>query len=677
MDIRKLAKQLLSQKDNMRYKLLLAKKRGSYGQWLEQQALLWQEENEACLPGETEDGDYVFLCVARGTLTSYARKSIICYFMQHPEVQLLYGDEDVREEKGKACFPDFKPDWSPDVLDSCFYFGSIVAMRKDFFARVREAAGRDTLWYTVKGNDLLAADFPAYARWIRYCVEVAGGYEKGARSIGHVAQILFHCGSLEEQARYRQPLPCLQERAGELSEAFYRGAGEEGAGELSEAFCREDEEGAAGPSEGPAVSVIIPSRDHVELLEKCLRAVINTAEGLRLEMVVVDNGSQEENRERAEKLIRELSCGTVEASYLYRPMEFNFSRMCNLGAEAARGRFLLFLNDDVELAVPGCIGQMASLASRPYTGAVGMKLYYPGSERIQHMGITNLPMGPVHKLQFLEDGEAYGYTYHGNVNYLAVTAACLMTGRDRFREAGGFSEELQVAFNDVDLCFTLYETGYHNVCMNGCYAYHHESLSRGEDESVEKLERLLEEREKLYERHPGLVGKDPYFSVHFSREGLDTKIRPACQVMGNAVQEYDKFLVEKTLYDHRRDECVMVRIETVQPEGVCGWAAVLGDNNACYDKSLMLKKVSEVFSPEADEWFRGPSGALVIPLSEQYRPDLVENMPDQVNVGLCGFHVRLKANLLPPGRYRVGVAVKHRITGAGLMNWSNRFLEVL
>ena len=173
------------------------------------------------------------------------------------------------------------------------------------------------------------------------------------------------------------------------------------------------------------------------------------------------------------------------------------------------------------------------------------------------------------------------------------------------------------------------------------------------------------------------MGKDPYFSVHFSREGLDTKIRPACQVMGNAVQEYDKFLVEKTLYDHRRDECVMVRIETVQPEGVCGWAAVLGDNNACYDKSLMLKKVSEVFSPEADEWFRGPSGALVIPLSEQYRPDLVENMPDQVNVGLCGFHVRLKANLLPPGRYRVGVAVKHRITGAGLMNWSNRFLEVL
>ena len=215
-----------------------------------------------------------------------------------------------------------------------------------------------------------------------------------------------------------------------------------------------------------------------------------------------------------------------------------------------------------------------------------------------------------------------------------------------------------------------------SVCIHDCHAYHHESLSRGGDDSVDGLERLLEERDRLYENHPGLVGKDPYYSAHLNREGLDTMIRPAYETMGNCVQEYARFLAEKTLYDYRRDECVMVRVEAVQSGEIYGWSVVLGDNNACYDKSLILKRVRENFLPEADEWFRGPGDVMVIPLKEQYRPDLEENMPDQVNVALSGFHVRLKGNLLPPGRYRIGAAAKHRITGAGLANWSNRFIVI-
>ncbi len=659
MGVKELAKKMLSQKENVRYKSLLAKRKTGYGQWLERQKLLWQEENEKIIPGETGDGDYVFLCAAKGMLTACARKSIMCYFRTHPEVQLLYGDEDVQGADGKASHPVFKPDWSPDVLDGCFYFGSIVAMRKDFFSGAVEEIGTGPLLQTVKLNDYLVTDFQEYVRWVHRCVEMAGGYRKGSCSIGHVAQVLFHCESREEQQRYREEIPYLQERGRNFLEAFHQSAVEERDLEL------------------PLVTVVIPSRDHPRLLEKCLKSVRAAAEGLKLEVIVVDNGSSPENKEEIEKLAGDLSDESFEIIYLYRPMEFNFSRMCNLGAGTAKGRFLLFLNDDVELAVMGCVEQMAALASRPYTGAVGMKLYYPGSEKVQHAGITNLPMGPVHKLQFLEDGAACEYTYRGNVNYLAVTAACLMTERVKFQEAGGFAEELRVAFNDVELCFKLYEAGYRNVCMNGCHAYHHESLSRGEDESVEKLERLLEEREKLYERHPELEGKDPYYSVHLNREGLDTKIRPAYETAGNFVQEHDKFLAEKTLYDHRRDQCVMVRIETVRSGEVSGWAVVLGDNNACYEKEFMLKRVSEAFSPDADEWFRGPSGVFVIPLKEQYRPDLEENMPDQVNVALSGFHLRLKVNLLPPGKYRIGVAVKHRITGAGLMNWSNRFMEIM
>lgn len=647
MGIKKLAKQMLSKKENMRYTFLLGKRRMDYGGWLERQRLLWQEEDRRTLPEETGDDGYVFICAAKGVMTAYARKSIMCYFMTHPRVQLLYGDEDVRGADGKVCFPVFKPDWSPDVLDSCFYFGSLVAMRKGFFATVTAAIGTGPLLQTEKENDYLVADFPEYVRWMRRLVSMTDGYGRSSRNIGHVPRILFHSESREEQLKYREEVPCPQEGTQELQ------GGEE-----------------------PAISIVILSKDHPGLLEKCLKAVKNTSKGLTLEVIVVDNGSSAENKEETEGLMERLAEESVKIVYLYHPMSFNFPRMCNLGAARAKGRFLLFLNDDVELAVQGCMEQMAALAARPYTGAVGLKLYYPETEKIQHVGITNLPMGPVHKLQFQEDGTACEYIPRGNVNCLAVTAACLMIERTKFQDAGGFAEELPVSFNDVELCFRLYEQGYHNVCMNGCHAYHHESFSRGGDDSVEKMERLLEERDILYGKHPELEGVDPYYSIYLNREGLDTKIRPAYETARNVLQEYDKFLAEKTLYDCRRDECVMVRIEAVRSGEIFGWSVVLGDDNACYGKELMLKKVSGTFSGEADEWYQEPKGVYVIPLEEQYRPDLQENMPDQVNVAMSGFHIRLKANLLPPGKYRMGVAVRHRITGAKLMNWSNRFVEL-
>ena len=657
MSVKKLVKQMLSEKENLRYRYRLAKKKSDYSQWLEEQKAVWQEENDGIISGEADDSEFVFICASKGRMTAYARKSIICYFETHPDVLLLYGDEDVQAGDKDSRNPVFKPEWSPDLLDSCFYFGSLVAMRKDFFAKVAEAAGAEPLLQTVKENDYMVADFPQYVQWMYRCAAMAGGYEKGVRGIGHVAQILFHCDSMEEQDRYREAL-YRQERIKTYREALFNSHSEDRSKDSS------------------LVSVVIPSKDQPQLLEKCIWAVKAAADKIGIEIIVVDNGSDSENREKIKKLIHDLSAKNLDIIYLFQPMEFNFSRMCNLGAEKAKGDFLLFLNDDVELAVQGCIDQMAALASRPFTGAVGLKLYYPESKKIQHAGITNLPMGPVHKLQFLEEEKAAEYTCRGNVNYLAVTAACLMTERKKFCEAGGFAEELQVAFNDVDLCFSLYELGYQNVCMNGSYAYHHESLSRGDDEAEEKLDRLILERDTLYGRHPRLEGVDPYYSIHLSREGLDTCIRPAYETAGNTVQKHDNFLAEKTLYNYRRDECVTVRIEAVKSGEILGWCAVLGDNNACYSKELMLKKISETLSEKEDVWFRPPDGVYTIPLEEQYRPDLQENMSDQENVALSGFHIQVRVNLLPPGRYRIGAAVSHRITGLKLMNWSNRYIEI-
>ena len=330
MGVKKLVKQVLSEKENIRYRSLLAQRKSSYSQWLEQQKLLWQEENEKVIPGVADDSDFVFICASTGVLTVYARKSMICFFKQHPEVQLLYGDEDLKGEKGKSRDPYFKPDWSPDLLDRCFYFGSIVAMRKDFFNKAAESLEPGTLLQTVKQNDYMMTGLSKYIQWMYRCVEMAGGYQKGSCGIGHVSQILFHCSGVISEFLYKHDLSGLPENSDTLMAAF-----------------RQEIEESGNPEE-PLITVVIPSRDHPGLLEKCLRSVQDTGKGLRLETIVVDNGSSAENKEETEKLVRTLTGENLAVTYLYRPMEFNFSRMCNLGAEAARGRFLLFLNDDVE-----------------------------------------------------------------------------------------------------------------------------------------------------------------------------------------------------------------------------------------------------------------------------------------------------------------------------------------
>lgn len=733
MDVKKLVKRIWEEKENRRYRKNLARRQISYGEWAAVKEA-GQKVGPLALGKET-DSDFVLFCAGEGRIASRAAGIIGAYFAAHPKVQLLYGDEDVAGQtaaKGHVTdrrLPWYKPDWSPELLDSFFYFGSLVALRRELLERASvrpEDFSSRTGFERTKGAEPGAAgaidfskrdeavsetavyrvnDFTAYRETIKRLAELAGGYEKGACCVGHVESILFHVESQEGQERFLEAAPYLE--VWEEREPW------------------------------PLLSIVIPSRDHPEVLERCLRSCLLGAEpsvgtellngagtapagkNLPFEIILVDNGSTAENREGTERMLREMEEGELAGHpihYLYQPMEFNFSKMCNLGAAHAQGELLLFLNDDVELCQAGTLGRMAAMAAKDNVGAVGLKLYYPDSRRIQHAGITNLPMGPVHKLQFQEDDRIYYYgANRGNHNMLAVTAACLMVGRDKYREAGGFPEDLQVAFNDVDFCFTLYEAGYRNVCMNGLPAYHHESLSRGDDESADRLDRLDREREQLYRRHPGLKGRDPYYGAGLGREGLDTGIRPAYQTAGNwtqAVSEPIRIVslaytlapgvpmpgesiagilpggvrdsescpeIEKMPWDrrisgegYRRDDCLLVRVEDCRGRRVMGYGVVLGDNNACYDRMLLLWEDRKP-KPGA----RQAAGMIyALRLQDMYRPDLEENMPDQKNVALCGFNVEIDGEAVPAGRYRLGMAVRNRITGLGLQNWSNRFITV-
>lgn len=570
------------------------------------------EEAESSSAGERAEA--VFLSDAEnGAWADGAKERAEAFLSAHPEVCVVYGDEDVETTSGQYENPWLKPCWSPDTYLWKDYLGEAVAVRKSFYEKAEEKY-RDGL------------------------LKAAGGFTKGCQSIAHINGILFHRKT--------------DWFTGETNSSMTR---EKTAGGQTD--CRD-----AKKQGKPYISVIIPSKDNAVVLKKCLDTLKKTAADISYEVLLVDNGSGE----AVKKKIEEMTADAPDILYIYEPMEFNFSKMCNLGAERAKGSLLLFLNDDIEATHTGWLSDMAKLAERPHVGAVGCKLLYPDTDKIQHAGITNLPMGPVHKLQFLRDNKCYYDNRNRGIrNVSAVTAACLMVRREVFEEAGGFCESMQVAFNDVDFCFTLLEQGYYNAVCNHIHLLHHESMSRGADESEEKLKRLHRERTMLYDRHPGLNGKDPFYHDWLNRTGLDTRIQPAyrsgreiadVQAAKEVAKESNEAYVLKNA---RKDRCLLVRIEAADASHISGYGVVLGSDNACFNGKLLLER-------------KGRQPAVYeLDFTEQYRQDLQENMPDQKNVALCGFHVNI-AEPLPEGEYRIGMLATDKISGSSLMNYSNR-----
>ncbi len=570
------------------------------------------EEAESSSTGERVEA--VFLSDAEnGAWADDAKERAEAFLSAHPEVCVVYGDEDVETTPGQYENPWLKPCWSPDTYLWKDYLGEAVAVRKSFYEKAEEKS-RDGL------------------------LKAAGGFTKGCQSIAHINGILFHRKT--------------DWFTGETNSSMTR---EKTAGGQTD--CRD-----AKKQGMPYISVIIPSKDNAVVLKKCLDTLKKTAADISYEVLLVDNGSGE----AVKKKIEEMTADAPDILYIYEPMEFNFSKMCNLGAERAKGSLLLFLNDDIEATHTGWLSDMAKLAERPHVGAVGCKLLYPDTDKIQHAGITNLPMGPVHKLQFLRDNKCYYDNRNRGIrNVSAVTAACLMVRREVFEEAGGFCESMQVAFNDVDFCFTLLEKGYYNAVCNHIHLLHHESMSRGADESEEKLKRLHRERTMLYDRHPGLNGKDPFYHDWLNRTGLDTRIQPAyrsgreiadVQAAKEVAKESNEAYVLKNA---RKDRCLLVRIEAADASHISGYGVVLGSDNACFNGKLLLERKG-----------RQPT-VYELDFTEQYRQDLQENMPDQKNVALCGFHVNI-AEPLPEGEYRIGMLATDKISGSSLMNYSNR-----
>lgn len=616
-----------------------------------------------------EDVRYVILTGAEGRLEKQAEYRLREYFETHPEAEAVYGDEDEWNGKDqKRQNPWFKPDWSPDTLHSCLYIGNMIAMRVSLLQKAAEKLGetagdmpdrrKEGISGTVLGGSGRYGEYSVFWRFLLYLTDVCGV------SFGHIDRILFHRDVTDMMKEGQEN----QEQSKGQSSGIVR----ETCAEFDVVHVR-----FPMPDGEKPVSVIIPSKDHPELLRQCLDAIYKVTEYPAYEVIVVDNGSAPGNQ----SVIRAMQ-EQMHFTYLYEEMEFNFSKMCNLGAAHAKGDVLLFLNDDIEVQGKEWMTILAEQALQPHTGAVGAKLYYPDSKIIQHAGVANMKVGPAHKLGGMED---QGSLYHGrnlaDHNVLAVTAACMAVERKKYDAVSGFCEELAVAYNDVDICFSLYEKGYYNLVRNDVALFHHESYSRGSDREAAKEKRLLQERKKLYQRHPKLYGKDPFYSRHLVQGRLDADYhvetqyehersdrfshRQPIDCFGETKNSLFRKLARKGSWNqYHLDEVRIRQTDLFEEDSMVleleGWCALTDRDMAEYERSLMLI---------------GQDGmAEQLEIFDKLRPDAAETLKEQPHGALCGFVVRIREQDIQDGEYQVGYLFRPRAGGRPLVQYGEKLI---
>lgn len=660
------------------------------------------------------ESDVRILTYGDGLLAPHVFSEVRKFFAKNSACLLAYADEDFYwEDLTWRMEPWLKPAYSPDTLLAFQYWGHFVAVRVGVL---------DSMSYrmvSMKNPDL--GFYELCLRLEEKIEELSQGYFRRRReAIGHLDSILYHrryqmpereAAGMAQAVSPREQFSLVQKSlkkelaAGRFltgaSSVFVtlkedmlmrrggRGTLRQGADPdiyhlLYDTSVSGTERCTRSGSENTAiaphrvVSVIIPSKDHPEVLGKCLRSFKNKTLYRFYEWIVVDNGSSEENREKMEALQK-----IYGFTYIYEPMPFNFSKMCNLGEKRAKGDLILLMNDDMEVIEGSWLERMAGQALLPHVGAVGAKLWYAGTENIQHAGVTNLKIGPSHKLITFPDEEDY-YFGRNRVTYnvAAVTAACLMVSRKKYEKVGGLDESLPVAYNDVDFCFKLLEAGYVNVQRNDAVLWHHESLSRGLDEQNEgKWERLLAEKEMLYGKHPKLRGKDPFYH----KDLIDNASNYMCNYKFPhedhlCVQEASflsksslRRLVKKTGRGVLRLTVDLAgpqhKILADEPDivWIMGWSYISGADNAAFGRKVILQRADG-------------AGYLAVP-TDWHRTDVEAILPGEKNIGLAGFVLRLRREELAQGEYRVGMlaeaeAVNGTEPGLCFAAWSGHTLTV-
>lgn len=437
---------------------------------------------------ESATGSYVAFLGCGDILAPEAIGEVILALDRRSDVFILYTDEDTIDTVGRRSNPRFKTSWDPDAQLAFDLMGRFSPMKREV---ALEAGG-------LRAEHGLAAHYGLHCR----VAELAG-----PARILHLPAMLVHTAEQPITSTALADEYAVEARRVAANLAlFLEGQQVEAlAAPLAPWFTRIKWPVTQPP---PLVSILMPTRDRAGLVRAAARGVLEETQYPNFELLILDNGSVEQE---TAALFKSLSADQ-RVRVLQMPGPFNYSKLNNDGATAARGEVLLLLNNDIEVLHPDWLTEMVSLVVRDEIGCVGAKLLY-ANERIQHAGVNMAPFtGCAHVGRQL-DRRAPGY--HGELAYTrtlsAVTAACLAIRKNVFEETGGLDEtHLQVGYNDVDLCLRCGDLGYRSVITPFAVLFHMESVSRGPNDNPLKEQRERDEKTRIMARWRDIFLDDPF-----------------------------------------------------------------------------------------------------------------------------------------------------------------------
>lgn len=449
------------------------------------------------------DGEYMALADHDDVLAPHA-----VYWMSRTAKQtgaaFLYSDEALFEtDIKKPRAGHFKPDYAPEYLECCNYICHLAVFRTALFRQVGE------LRPACDGSQ----DHDLFLRLI----------EQSGPPV-HVPKVLYywrvHAGSTSGGTAAKPYVAAAAKRA--LADHLRRTGRK---GEVKDGLFPSTYKVEDPLPENALVSILIPNKDHTDDLEKALSSIYEKTVYRNFEVIVIENNSTDPATFAYYGALPERYPGCRVVKW---EGAFNYSAINNFGRRAAKGNYLLLLNNDVEVINGEWLGEMLSLCARHGVGAVGAMLYYP-DDTIQHAGvIVGLGGYAGHSHKYARRGGS-GYMFRASTvqDLSAVTAACLLVKAEVYDRLGGLDEGFQVAFNDVDFCLRIRKQGLRVVWTPYAQLYHYESKSRGLDEQdPAKKARFAAEQQRLRARHGDVLARDPYYSPGLTLDREDFSENP-------------------------------------------------------------------------------------------------------------------------------------------------------
>jgi O-antigen biosynthesis protein len=429
-----------------------------------------------------------------------ALSEVVQALQKQPGARILYSDEDKIDTEGHRFAPYFKPDWNPDLLRSQNYFCHLSVYQT---VLLREIGG-------------FRAGFEGAQDWD---LALRATERVNPQEIVHIPKVLYHWRAIPGSTALSQSQKDYHQDAAHkaLSDHIARTG-----------LAAEIEPVKGGhwrlkyrlPDTPPRVSLIIPTRNRVEILKPCIDSILRLTTYPNYEIIIVDNGSDQPATLDYFAHLKHDQRITV----LRDDGPFNYSALNNRAARQASGELLALVNNDIEPISPDWLDEMVSQAIRPGIGAVGAMLYYP-DDTVQHAGVVLGIAGP----QLINGiaGHAFKKFNRGHTgsmnrmrlvqNYSAVTAACLVIRKAIYEEVGGLDEKnLTVSFNDVDFCIRVFKAGYRNLWTPFAELYHHESASRGKEDSPQKIARAKQEADYMRATWGDILDNDPAYNPNLT-----------------------------------------------------------------------------------------------------------------------------------------------------------------